>query len=138
MSISPWLVRVLMVVSATFFLAVGLGIRAITDGVIGQYSGAALSGAIVYAIVLFVRPPISPVVAGGIATVCCWVVEFFQLTGVPATLSQRSLLARLVLGAQFDIIDVAWYPVGIVPLAVLHWFLRVRARTQAQRAAASP
>jgi hypothetical protein len=35
-------------------------------------------------------------------------------------LSERSLAARLVLGAHFDWVDVAWYPVGVVPLVVLH------------------
>ncbi|MCP2323982.1 hypothetical protein HDA40_002489 [Hamadaea flava] len=119
-------VRLLMVASAAVFAAAAFGIRAVTDGQIGQYSGAALSGSIVYTIVVFVRPPISPLVAGGIATAYCWFVEFSQLTGIPAALSERSVIAQLLLGTQFDIVDVAWYPVGVVPLVALHWFLRTR------------
>jgi hypothetical protein len=121
-----------MVVSAAVFAAAAFAIRAISDGALGQYSGAALSGSIVYTIVVFIWPTISPPVAGGIATAYCWIVEFSQLTGVPATLSQRSLVARLLLGAQFDIVDVAWYPVGIIPLVALHWLMRARARRRAQ------
>lgn len=124
-----------MVGSAATFLAVGLAIRAVTDGAIGQYSGAALSGAIVYAVAVFVRPSISPLPAGVVATAGSWAVEFFQLTGIPAALSERSWLAQLVLGARFDIIDVVWYPVGVIPLVGLHWFFRTRSRNQAQRAA---
>lgn len=135
MSLPPWSVRLLMVVSAAIFTALAFGIRAVTDGAIGQYSGAALSGAIVYAIVVFFWPPVSPFAAGAIATAYCWAVEFSQLTGVPAALSQRSLVARLMLGAQFDIVDVAWYPVGIVPLVALHWFLRARAQRPASTSA---
>lgn len=127
---SGW-ARPLMVVSAAVFAAAAFAIRAVSEGALGQYSGAALSGSIVYTIVVFIRPPISPAVAGGIATAYCWIVEFSQLTGIPATLSQRSLVARLLLGAQFDIVDVAWYPVGIIPLVALHWLMRARARTRA-------
>ena len=133
---SGW-VRTLMVVSAAVFAAAAFAIRAVSEGALGQYSGAALSGSIVYTIVMFIRPPISPPVAGGIAAAYCWIVEFSQLTGIPATLSQRSLVARLLLGAQFDIVDVAWYPVGIIPLVALHWLMRARARTRAKNIAST-
>lgn len=137
MSLALGWVRLLMVVSAAVFAAAAFAIRAVSEGALGQYSGAALSGSIVYTVVVFIWPPISPPVAGGIATAYCWVVEFSQLTGIPATLSQRSVVARLLLGAQFDIVDVAWYPVGIIPLVALHWLMRARARTRAQSTAST-
>lgn len=137
MSLASRWVRLLMVVSAAVFAAAAFAIRAVSGGALGQYSGAALSGSIVYAIVVFFWPPISPPVAGGIATAYCWIVEFSQLTGIPATLSQRSLVARLLLGAQFDIVDVAWYPVGIIPLVALHWLMCARAGTRAQSTAST-
>lgn len=60
-------------------------------------------------------------VAGVAAVGFCWLVEFLQLTGVPAALSAHSVLARLALGVTFDPMDLLWYPVGVVPLAAVHW-----------------
>jgi hypothetical protein len=96
------------------------------DGPVEQYSGAALSAAIVYTIVIFIVPRISPLPAGAAAIAYCWFIEFAQLTPVPAAISERSWLARQLLGARFDLIDVAWYPVGVIPLAAAHWFLGAR------------
>lgn len=113
-------VRLLMPVAALLFLGLALLIRAVDDGALRQYSGTALYGSMVWAAVLFLVPRLAPVPAGIIATVFCWAVEIAQLTGLPAELSERSLAARLALGAQFDPIDLAWYPAGVVPLVVLH------------------
>lgn len=130
MSIRPWHIRLLALASAALFLAVALAIRAISDGRLEQYSGTALYASMVYAGVLFLWPRLSPALAGGIAVGFCWLIEFSQLTGIPAALSARSLLARLVLGVQFDLIDVAWYPAGILPLVALDWLLGARTRSR--------
>ncbi|MEV0648019.1 DUF2809 domain-containing protein [Phytomonospora sp. NPDC050363] len=129
MSLAMRWTRLLMVVAALGFAGAAYAIRATMDGPVEQYSGAALSGAIVYTIVIFIWPPVSPLLAGGIAIAYCWFIEFAQLTSIPATLSQHNWLARQLLGAQFDLVDVAWYPVGVIPLVVAHWFLRARARS---------
>ncbi|TYK51235.1 DUF2809 domain-containing protein [Actinomadura decatromicini] len=131
MSLATRLTRLLMVVLAAGSAGAAYAIRAVMDGPIEQYSGAALSAIIVYAIVIFIWPRISPVPAGSAVIAYCWFIEFAQLTPVPAALSQRSWLARQLLGARFDLIDVAWYPAGVIPLVAAHWFLRARARSQA-------
>ncbi|WP_018353371.1 DUF2809 domain-containing protein [Longispora albida] len=113
-------VRLLAVCSAALFFAIALVIRALDDGALEQVSGTALYGSMMYAAVLFFRPRISGPVAGIVATGLCWAIELSQLTGIPAYLSARSVLARLALGVQFDPVDLAWYPAGIVPLAVAH------------------
>ncbi|NUT35827.1 MAG: DUF2809 domain-containing protein [Hamadaea sp.] len=130
--------RPLMVLSAAGFAGAAYGIRAMTDGPIGQYSGAALSAAIVYTIVVFIRPAISPLAAGGAAVAYCWFIEFAQLTSIPEALSERSWFARQLLGAQFDLVDVAWYPIGVIPLVAAHRLLRARTRSQAHPAPAAP
>jgi hypothetical protein len=76
--------------------------------------------------VVFLWPRLAPLAAGAVAVGFCWAVECSQLTGVPAELSSRSIVARLVLGAKFDPTDIAWYPVGVVPLVAVHWLLRSR------------
>ncbi|MCI4066402.1 DUF2809 domain-containing protein [Micromonospora sp. R77] len=126
MSMRPGLVRLLMPVAAATFLAVALAIRAVDDGALRQYSGTALYASMVWAGVRFLWPRLAPVPAGLIAVVFCWAVECAQLTGVPAALSARSLLARLALGVQFDPTDLLWYPVGVLPLVVAHHLLRTR------------
>ncbi|WP_203704809.1 ribosomal maturation YjgA family protein [Asanoa iriomotensis] len=124
--------RLLMLAAMAGFLAVALAIRAIrvgaldSTGVLEQYSGTALYGSMCYVGLLAVWPRLRPLPTGVIALTWCWAMELFQLTGVPAELSDRSLLSRLVLGIQFDLIDVLWYPVGIAPLIALHHALRCR------------
>jgi hypothetical protein len=126
MSLAVRWTRLLMVVPAAGFAGAAFAIRATMDGPIEQYSGAALSAAIVYTIVIFIWPLISPLRAGSAAIAYCWFIEFAQLTPIPAALSQRSWLLRQLLGAQFDLVDVVWYPAGVVPLVAAHWFLLSR------------
>jgi len=112
--------------AAVVFPAAALGIRVLTGtglhgtGLLEQGSGTALSASTVYAGVLLLRPTLTPVRAGLLAVGFSWLIEFLQLTGVPAHLSARSLAARLVLGVQFDVADLLWYVVGVVPLVAVH------------------
>lgn len=123
-----WLRRLIAIVAAGGFLAMALGIRKLaggpdmldSSGALAQCSGTALYASIIYAGVFALEPRIRPLTAAATAIAFCWLSELLQRTGLPAYLSERSLVARLVLGVQFDINDLAWYPVGIVPLAVLH------------------
>jgi Protein of unknown function (DUF2809) len=123
-----WRVRLGALAAAGGFLAVALGIRVLagrggvldSSGALAQYSGTALYAAMIYAGVFLLVPGAKPWAAGAAAIAFCWLVELFQLTGLPAELSERSLVARLVLGVQFDARDLAWYAVGVLPLAVLH------------------
>ena len=123
--------RIWSLFAALGFLGVALAMRAFTGdghggGPVAQYSGTALYASMVYAGVLVLWPTIRPVPAGVLATVFCWAVEAAQLTGVPAELSARSLVARVVLGVQFDWVDMLWYPAGIIPLVVLDGLLGLR------------
>lgn len=129
MPITSRAVRLLIAVAALLFLGLALLIRVVDDGALRQYSGTALYASMVWAGVLFLWPRMAPVPAGTLATVFCWLVECAQLTGVPAELSARSMAARLALGVQFDPVDLAWYPAGVVPLVVLHHVVRARRRT---------
>ncbi|MEU4781568.1 DUF2809 domain-containing protein [Micromonospora sp. NPDC023633] len=128
MSITSRRCRILLLAAAALFLLVALVVRAAADGGLEQHSGTALYASMVWAGVLFLRPRLSPPTAGAIAIAFCWAVEVSQLTGVPAALSARSLLARLALGVQFDPVDLAWYPVGVLPLVAVHRIVGARAR----------
>ena len=116
--------RLWALLGAGLALAVAFAIRAVDDGALRQYSGTALYASMIYAGVYVIRPRTTPIVAGAAATAWCWAMELAQLTGVPAELSSRSLLARYVFGVTFDPVDLAWYPVGVVPLVLLHLLAR--------------
>jgi hypothetical protein len=107
---------VIAVAAAGGILAVAFGIRALTgaDSALSQFSGTALYAAMIYAGVYVPAPATRPIVAAVVALAFCWAVELSQLTGVPAALSERSLLARLALGVTFDPIDLPWYAVGVL------------------------
>jgi hypothetical protein len=132
-SVSPRVVRAFAFGAAVCFLGIALALRRFTgdghgSGALAQYSGTALYASMVYVGVLVLWPRIAAAWAGAIAAVFCWVVEAAQLTGVPAALSAHSLVARVVLGVQFDWTDMAWYPAGIIPLMVIDGLWGVRHR----------
>ncbi|WP_285559075.1 DUF2809 domain-containing protein [Actinoplanes regularis] len=131
--------RLAALAAAGEFLAVALGIRVLgassgvldSSGALAQHSGTALYASMIYAGVFLPAPAARPWFAGAAAIAFCWLVELLQLTGVPAELSAHSLIARLVLGVQFDALDLAWYVVGVLPLAVLHAAVARRRRIEA-------
>jgi hypothetical protein len=107
-------------------LALALGIRLAAGSVldssnpINQVSGTVLYASAVYGGVLFLFPRSRPGVVAAVAAAFCWLVEFFQLTGVPAAWSAHSIAARLALGVHFDPFDLAWYLVGVLLAVALH------------------
>lgn len=108
-------------------LAVAFGIRVLagtsvldSSGALAQYSGTALYAAMIYAGVFVLAPSLRPPVAAVVALGFCWLVELFQLTGAPAALAERSVLARLALGVAFDPADLLWYAVGVVTALAVH------------------
>ena len=113
-------------------LALALGIRLAAGSIldssnpINQVSGTVLYASAVYGGVLFLRPAGRPRSVAAVAVAFCWLVEFFQLTGVPAAWSAHSVAARLALGVHFDPVDLAWYVVGALLAAALHRHLTLR------------
>ncbi|GLY04374.1 MULTISPECIES: DUF2809 domain-containing protein [Actinoplanes] len=123
-------VRLSAVATVALCLVAAFGIRSFTgtgSGVLAQSSGTLLYASVIYAGLAFLWPRARPLILAAGAIGFCWAVELSQLTGIPAYLSARSLAARLILGSQFDLVDMAWYPVGVLPLAVLHYWL-IRAK----------
>ncbi|MET8151514.1 DUF2809 domain-containing protein [Actinoplanes sp. NPDC049668] len=135
MADGSWRVRLVAVLAAGGLLALALGIRVAagggvldSSGALAQYSGTVLYASMIYAGVFLLVPAAGPWTAAATAVAFCWLVELSQLTGVPAALSEHSVLARLALGVRFDAADLAWYPVGVLPLAALHAIALRRSR----------
>ncbi|NUT38149.1 MAG: DUF2809 domain-containing protein [Hamadaea sp.] len=114
--------------AALAVLAAGLAVRVFTGGAFAKFAGVALYTVLLYTLVVLAAPRIRPPVAATIALAASWAVEFFQLTPIPADLSARSTLARLVLGSTFNAPDLLWYAVGAALAAGVHLAAR-RART---------
>ncbi len=119
--------------AAVVILAAGLGVRAVFDGAFAKYAGVALYAALIYTLVLVVRPGLRTWPAATVAVAFCWLVEFAQLTPYPADLSERSTLARLVLGSTFHAPDLFWYVVGAALTAVALEPVRARHRREHPR-----
>ncbi|MFF1544402.1 DUF2809 domain-containing protein [Streptomyces sp. NPDC058291] len=109
--------------AAAATLAAGLGLRAVTAGSVAKYRGDALYTLLVLTLVVMAAPRVTPPIAAGGALAVSWAVEFLQLTRIPADLSQRSDVARLVLGSTFNAPDLFWYVVG----AAVGWLVHTAA-----------
>jgi hypothetical protein len=109
--------RVAALAAAVVILAAGLTVRQVTTGAFAKYAGVALYGALVYALAVLLVPRLRPLWTASAAVAFCWLVEFAQLTPYPAGLSDRSGLARLVLGSTFHPPDLFWYVAGIAVVA---------------------
>ncbi|MFF5189700.1 DUF2809 domain-containing protein [Streptomyces sp. NPDC000345] len=98
----------------------GLGLRAVASGSLGKYGGDALYTVLLLALVVLVAPRVTPVTAAVSALAVSWGIEFLQLSEVTAGLSQRSAVARLVLGSTFNPPDLFWYAVGAASGWLVH------------------
>ncbi|MCU7725874.1 DUF2809 domain-containing protein [Actinoplanes sp. KI2] len=113
-------------------LALAFGIRLFTGtvmestGALEQVSGTALYASAFYGGVLVLWPRGRPAIVALISVGFCWAVELFQLTGIPATLSAHSVVARLVLGRAFDPFDLVWYVIGVLLAAAIHYLTLCR------------
>lgn len=112
--------RAWALLAAVLVLVAGVAVWSFTRGPFAEYAGGVLYAMLVYALVLVVAPRLSWLPAASIALLLCCVVEFAQLTALPAELSARSTLARLVLGTTFSAFDLIWYAAGVLVAAGLH------------------
>ena len=113
--------------AAAAVLGAGLAVRAGPPGPFSKYAGVALYATLIYTIVVVVAPQVRQRVAALVALSFCVAVELAQLTPVPAALSGRSRLARLVLGTTFHPPDLLFYAVGVAGALLAHRALsRVR------------
>ncbi|WP_377272342.1 DUF2809 domain-containing protein [Peterkaempfera sp. SMS 1(5)a] len=110
--------------AAVLTVAAGLGVRAVAGGEVAKYAGDALYTVLVYALVMLNAPRTRPTAAAAVALGISWAVEFLQISSVPAELSARSRVARLVLGSTFNPPDLVWYAAGAALALLAHLTLR--------------
>ncbi|MFD8077142.1 DUF2809 domain-containing protein [Streptomyces sp. NPDC059718] len=112
--------RLTAAAAAVTTLCAGLGLRAVAEGSVAKYGGDALYTVLLVTLVVLVAPRVTPLMAAGSALAASWVIEFLQLSDVPAELAQRSVVARLVLGSTFNPPDLLWYAFGAAAGWLVH------------------
>ncbi|MFF2191433.1 DUF2809 domain-containing protein [Streptomyces sp. NPDC058157] len=124
--------RAAALAAAAVTVVAGLGLRAVAAGESAKSGGDALYTVLLLTLTVACAPRLSPARAATIALAACWAVEFLQLGPLPAELSRRSTLARLVLGSTFNAPDLAWYAVGAAAGWLVHSALRRAGRRTVQ------
>lgn len=94
-----------------------------------KYGGDTLYTVLVLTLIVVAAPRVTPLRAAGSALAVSCLVEFLQLTSVPAELSRHSTVARLVLGSTFNLPDLFWYAVG----AAAGWLVHTAVATRRPR-----
>lgn len=116
----PVRTRLVATGAAVLIVGAGLGLRIVTAGSVAKYGGDALYTALLLALFVVVAPRTTPLRAATVAVTASWAVEFLQLSTIPAELSGRSTIARLVLGSTFNAPDLFWYVVGAAAGCLVH------------------
>jgi hypothetical protein len=110
-------------------LVLGLATRAFLEGWIAKYLGVALWATLVYALVVLMRPAISPSNATLVTIAISFVVELLQLTPGPMALARIHRFFALVFGTTFNALDLPSYVTGAVLGAAIHMALVRRRRS---------
>ncbi|MFI1029967.1 DUF2809 domain-containing protein [Streptomyces sp. NPDC020951] len=119
-AVEPARIRLTAVGAAVVTVGAGLTLRAVAAGSLAKYGGDALYTVLLVALVVLLAPRITPLTAAASALTVSWGVEFLQLSEVTAELSQRSAVARFVLGSTFNPPDLFWYAVGAAAGWLVH------------------
>ncbi|MFD9379824.1 DUF2809 domain-containing protein [Streptomyces sp. NPDC059999] len=119
-AVDPVRTRLVATGAAVLVVGAGLGLRIVAAGSVAKYGGDALYTVLLLALFVVVAPRAAPLRVAGAALAASWAVEFLQLSAVPAELSERSTLARLVLGSTFNGPDLFWYVVGAAAGCLVH------------------
>ncbi|WP_229718312.1 ribosomal maturation YjgA family protein [Microbacterium aerolatum] len=127
--------RIVLAVLAAVTVAGGLCVHRFGSGDLGDMAGDALYAALVYLVFAFLLPRRARSLCAALAIIVCTVIEFLQLTDVPATLAELFPPAALVLGAHFDRRDLLVYAFAVVCAMLLDV---VVSRALRRRAAQQP
>lgn len=126
-------IRTFAGIAVILTIAAGLAVRQwFPWGFWSKYSGVALWSAVVYALVVFVRPRAGVARCAASALLISWAVEFAQLTPGPGWLSSKHPVLRLIFGEHFSLRDLPACAVGVLLAAIMH------ASTVSRRPRSSP
>lgn len=130
--------RAALALAAVVVLALGLAIRLVLEGPWTGPAGDVLYAVLVYLVIAFALPHLSPVSVDVVAVAVCVAVELFQLTGLPAAWGQAFPPVRLLLGTTFTAADLPLYALGGAVAAAVDAAVRRLSRRGAPRGPRAP
>lgn len=107
-------------------VALGLAVSSSVSGWIGAAIGDVLYAVLIYVVVCLLLPKISPIPAAVVAVIVCWLIEFFQLTGLPLEWAEQWPPAKYVFGTTFAWTDLLLYLLGVAVAVGVELLLRRR------------
>ncbi|MFC4370187.1 DUF2809 domain-containing protein [Citricoccus nitrophenolicus] len=107
-----------MAAAAVGTVGVGLGVRFLADGGWTGPAGDALYAVLIYLLVAWCAARRSPWMVVGVALALCWIIEVFQLTGLPLLMAEAWWPVRLVFGTGFAWADLVAYAAGCAAAGV--------------------
>ncbi|GGE88892.1 DUF2809 domain-containing protein [Mycetocola zhadangensis] len=120
--------RFRLVLVALVTVGVGLAVSTLLSGFVADAVADALYTVLVYLLVAAAVLRLSPIVVGCAAFAVSAVIEFSQLTGIPAALAVVFPPARLVFGTTFVATDLIFYAIGATAVAGIDGLVRRRSR----------
>jgi hypothetical protein len=120
--------RAALAATSVATIALGLAVHFRGGSAAADPAADALYAVLIYLLVGLLRPRAHSVVVAAIALGFCVAIELFQLTGVPAMLSNITPLAHLVFGTTFVAADLLSYTAGVVIVASIDHLVRRQLR----------
>lgn len=108
--------------AAAITLASGVAARRWLDGAPAKILGVALWATLVYWLVACTAPSWRPREVALLTLAISWGVELAQITPVPAALSARHVLLRMIFGTTFSAWDLPMYCGGIALAMIVDTF----------------
>jgi hypothetical protein len=120
--------RLILLLASCGTIVAGLTVSTVFAGFLADAIGDALYTVLVYLLVAIVAPRLRRLTVAGVAFGVSAVIEFLQLTGIPAALAEIFPLSRLVFGSTFVATDLIFYAGGALAAAGVDALLSRRLR----------
>jgi hypothetical protein len=125
---SPRHRRAALLGAAALTIIAGLAVSTLSSGFVADAVADALYTVLVYLLVAATAPRLSVLVVAALAFTVSALIEFSQLTGIPAALSEMVPASRLIFGTTFVATDLLFYALGAVAVAAVDAALTRRSR----------
>lgn len=120
--------RALLIFVALDVIVFGLLVHYLLSGAFANFLADALYAVMIYLLIAVIWPKAKHLLVAACALGFSAGVELFQLTPLPAQLSEAFPPARLVLGTTFSAIDLLAYAVGVVVVLAVDFVITERLR----------
>ncbi|MCP2030889.1 hypothetical protein L1277_000953 [Okibacterium sp. HSC-33S16] len=111
--------RAIVLGAAVLTVISGLAVATLGSGFVADAVGDGLYTVLVYLLIAAIAPRLGPGKLAALAFTASALIEFSQLTGIPAALAQVIPASRWVFGSTFVGTDLAFYAIGAAAVAAV-------------------